>query len=314
MTTDSEGNTVDMRDPWEITQLYSEAGFMDTKTISWGHSQEAVGGKTWSGYKAVFDSSTGTWSFESDVTEGLTYTSVTPIVGGIYSADALVNVASLYDKLSGVCTAFYRLNGNCRDSVNIYDGIPNNITFVDGKIGRCAHTIGNNQYISLPNEVSVKGRTQVSYSGWCFIESAPNNDFYIITEVANSNGYARASLGVNTSLLPFVVARTVATGDTGSVQKVTGTSPVSTGTWYFLCSVFDLANGKITLYVNGVAVGSLNVTSSSLVDANPYRIRIFEFDNSGSGNIRVDEVGIWSKALSADEVSELYNNGAGKSL
>lgn len=52
--------------------------------------------KTWSGYKAVFDSTAGTWSFESDATEGLTYTNVTPIVGGIYSADALVIVSLLY--------------------------------------------------------------------------------------------------------------------------------------------------------------------------------------------------------------------------
>ena len=51
----------------------------------------------WSGYKAVFDSTAGTWSFESDATEGLAYTSVTPIVGGIYSADALVTVSMLYD-------------------------------------------------------------------------------------------------------------------------------------------------------------------------------------------------------------------------
>lgn len=117
---------------------------------------------------------------------------------------------------------------------------------------------------------------------------------------------------MNTSLLPFAGVRTVATGDSGSFQKVTSTSPMSTSTWYFLCAVFDLANGNITLYVNGVVVGSLNVTASSFVNANPYRIRIPEFDESGSGNIRVDEVGIWSKALSAAEVSELYNNGAGK--
>ena len=52
--------------------------------------------KTWSGYKAVFDSGTGTWSFESGVTAGLTYTSVTPVVGGIYSPDALVIVSLLY--------------------------------------------------------------------------------------------------------------------------------------------------------------------------------------------------------------------------
>lgn len=97
ITTDAEGNSVDQREPWEISQLYSEAGFMDTKTISWVVSEAATGAKTWSGYKAVFDSGTGTWSFESGVTAGLTYTSVTPIVGGIYSADALVTVSMLYD-------------------------------------------------------------------------------------------------------------------------------------------------------------------------------------------------------------------------
>lgn len=96
ITTDAEGNSVDQREPWEISQLYSEAGFMDTKTISWVVSEAATGAKTWSGYKAVFDSTAGTWSFESGVTDGLAYTSVTPIVGGIYSADALVIVSLLY--------------------------------------------------------------------------------------------------------------------------------------------------------------------------------------------------------------------------
>ena len=96
ITTDAEGNSVDQREPWEISQLYSEAGFMDTKTISWVVSEAATGANTWSGYKAVFDSTAGTWSFASNVTNGLAYTSVTPVVGGIYSADALVIVSLLY--------------------------------------------------------------------------------------------------------------------------------------------------------------------------------------------------------------------------
>ena len=32
--------------------------------------------KTWSGYKAVFDSTAGTWSFSDTVTEGLSYRSL----------------------------------------------------------------------------------------------------------------------------------------------------------------------------------------------------------------------------------------------
>lgn len=79
--------------PWEVTSWqnntspYAYPDLVLTPTDSTN---------TWSGYKAVFDSGTGTWSFESDATEGLTYTSVTPVVGGIYSADALVIVSLLY--------------------------------------------------------------------------------------------------------------------------------------------------------------------------------------------------------------------------
>lgn len=56
--------------------------------------------KTWSGYKAVFDSGTGTWSFESDATEGLTYTGLTPAVNKIYTADTTIQLA--YIKLAGI--------------------------------------------------------------------------------------------------------------------------------------------------------------------------------------------------------------------
>ena len=62
--------------------------------------------KTWSGYKAVFDSTAGTWSFEDTVTEGLTYTSVTPVVGRIYSADALVIVTSLWEGAPSYASIF----------------------------------------------------------------------------------------------------------------------------------------------------------------------------------------------------------------
>lgn len=50
--------------------------------------------QTWSGNKAILTD--GVYSFEENITEGLTYTSVIPAVGKIYSADALVCVKSLY--------------------------------------------------------------------------------------------------------------------------------------------------------------------------------------------------------------------------
>ena len=37
-------------------------------SVTWDVSQAVAGEQTWSGYKAVFDPGTGTWSFESDAT------------------------------------------------------------------------------------------------------------------------------------------------------------------------------------------------------------------------------------------------------
>ena len=51
---------------------------------------------TWTGYKAVFDAVTGTYSFEATVTSGLTYSVVTPAVGKVYADGALVK-AELYE-------------------------------------------------------------------------------------------------------------------------------------------------------------------------------------------------------------------------
>ena len=60
---------------------------------------------TWTGYKAVLNE--GFYTFEDTVTTGLSYTSVTPQVGSIYSADALVYVRSLYGTIPTDGLVFY---------------------------------------------------------------------------------------------------------------------------------------------------------------------------------------------------------------
>ena len=109
--------------------------------------------KTWSGYKAVFDSTAGTWSFEDTVTEGLTYTSVTPIVGGIYSPDALVTVSMLYDgtvTLPG-CVFYAELKDNTSE---LKSGqtltIPSSATFQTIGGVQCVQLNGTDQITFTP--------------------------------------------------------------------------------------------------------------------------------------------------------------------
>ena len=61
--------------------------------------------KTWTGYRAVLNE--GVYTFENTVTSGLSYTSVTPQAGKIYSQDALVYGANLYQGIPTDGLVFY---------------------------------------------------------------------------------------------------------------------------------------------------------------------------------------------------------------
>ena len=65
----------------------------------------SVGSGTWTGRKAVLTA--GVYVFESTETTGLTYSSVTPVVGNIYSADALVTVSYVYGQMPQNGLKFY---------------------------------------------------------------------------------------------------------------------------------------------------------------------------------------------------------------
>lgn len=120
----------------------------------------------WSGYKAIFDSGTGTWSFESDATEGLIYTGLTPVVNKIYTADTTIQLA--YIKLAGILNdetvkflLYPKSNGTLEDISTGGNGVTvtntgsvavenNRIVFGEGK----ALTIPAN---TLPNDIFVSG-------------------------------------------------------------------------------------------------------------------------------------------------------------
>lgn len=151
--------------PWDATSWITVAGSpLSGATVS--RSETTTSGSTWSGYKAVFDSGTGTWSFESDATEGLTYTGLTPVVNKIYTADTTIQIA--YIKLAGILNdetvkflLYPKSSGTLEDISAGGNGITvtntgsvavenNRIVFGDGK----ALIIPAN---TLPNDIFVSG-------------------------------------------------------------------------------------------------------------------------------------------------------------
>lgn len=85
----------------------------------------------------------------------------------------------------------------------------------------------------------------------------------------------------------------------------------STDTWYHIVATLPGGGSKVfTTYVNGVSVGDITFTGTP----NTVNSLICFGTNLGSDNYwsgSLDEVGIWSRALTADEVSQVFNSGRG---
>ena len=79
---------------------------------------------------------------------------------------------------------------------------------------------------------------------------------------------------------------------------------ISVNTWYFYTATFD--GNKIYLYVNGDLVNSTSVVGI-LNQNTSAKINIGRYSNGAwSANGTIDDVGMWNRSLSADEIDYLY--------
>jgi hypothetical protein len=102
----------------------------------------------------------------------------------------------------------------------------------------------------------------------------------------------------------------------GSGHDITSTTSVATSTWVYITCVYT---GSVQrLYINGVEEGTaLTYTMSgySRSTLSCFSLGAYQ-DTTGGGASNwysglIDEVGIWSRALTSTEITELYNSGSG---
>lgn len=83
-------------------------------------------------------------------------------------------------------------------------------------------------------------------------------------------------------------------------------SPVA-GIWFFLAAVHDAALGKINLYCNGVADFWVS-RSGGVVTGAPFRVGAQD-GVARYHNMRVDNVDLYKRMLSENEIIAMYNSG-----
>ena len=175
-----------------------------------------------------------------------------------------------------------------------------------GKFGNTGSWNASGDYVVGPASSTfiVTDNQAFSVSAWIYANAIGTTgsttiDNRIITIHRGSSAAATFSLGLGAS--NKLIGYSYNNG--GTELYLNSTATISTWQWYLVTATY---NGTcLQLYINGTATGSC--TNTYINAGGSYGIRIGNFDTT-TGFFRgyLDDMGVWSKALSANEVKEIY--------
>ncbi|MDO9208964.1 MAG: LamG-like jellyroll fold domain-containing protein, partial [Sulfuricurvum sp.] len=166
---------------------------------------------------------------------------------------------------------------------------------------------GATQYITLPSAVSTQLKTSASLSFWIKTTQPGDNTMWLapgITGVEQSGGGDDVFWGWLDATGHIGILK----GNTAGAQS---TNPINDGTWKHIVLTRDSTTGSVQVYVNGV----LNQTATSETgDVTTAFSRLGSIEDTGGTptyfNGSLDEVKVFSRVLSSDEVTAIYTNDA----
>ena len=227
------------------------------------------------------------------------------VVGGAGLASASVD----FNSLNSATVAYYTFDENTGTTAfdstpNEYDGTITGATWTTGKINS-GLSFDSGQYVRFEDE-DLKGLSSFSISLWIKPEILNNNNANIITNWQTSGNQRGYIFSLNQGR-PQVLLSDDGTfnGDYTTISSNT----ISNNKYYHLVMTFS--GGTATrIYVDGVLDGenTANVPNSIFSPNELVQINGRQTRDYVNGNI--DEVAIFDRALTSDEVSFLYAEGS----
>jgi hypothetical protein len=214
--------------------------------------------------------------------------------------------STLLDGLMG----YWKLDetsGNAVDSSgNGYTGTSSNITYTaSGKIGRCFTFNGTSTYVEFGDVCQPTDGLTISC--WVKVGSIPDS-----TVVIDNRGYDSKYFGYTITIYS-ANAWGYIIGDADQTADVyVSAANIHSDTWQHL--VVTWSGGTTVHYTNGVqgsgqsVSGPLSYNTGGYHEGLRFGIGLWDSDYYPGD---LDEVGIWSRALTNAEVSWLYNSNSG---
>ena len=199
---------------------------------------------------------------------------------------------------------WWPFNGNANDeSGNGNNGTVNGATLTTDRFGVAnkAYSFDGNDWITIANTISGQINNSVTISSWINVNSWFSNTYFPVlsnTDQTSTFGKFGCYLRNNGAWSHF-----------GNQETGFGTSYIL-NTWYHI--VFTIQNGIFSFYVNGQLIlsGPPCCTISGFGFNNNLPLLIGK-DTPGIteySNGKIDDIGIWNRALNDCEIQDLYNS------
>jgi hypothetical protein len=176
-----------------------------------------------------------------------------------------------------------------------------------GLLGNSATGFSDSNYLVTPSGLAPLDGSR-TYSAWVNFNS---------NEIGYQMIFSQGGTTDYQSTMPFYLEYNNAfsslfTVSTGAWTNLMVTNIVpEEGVWYHLVQTLDGSIGKF--YINGNVVASSEYSGSiPAPDIDRFLLGRFGGDNNYNLNGKLDEVGVWDRALFEAEIISLYNAGAGK--
>ena len=209
-------------------------------------------------------------------------------------------------RASGECSdivGYWQAENDAKDSADAHDGtLMNGATFTTGKVGQAFSFDGSDDYVSVSNA----SESIVGYNKSRSVELWFNLN---LLDSGTQRGIIEAS-NVPTEDRPlFLLAKkgnnVLSIYHGGNYRD--GTTVLSANQWYHAVYTFDAATNQVNLYLNGNLEFS-GVVDDAIIYHHPYIMIGTGFPNYFNGVI--DEVAIYNRALTTDEVLQHYTSSS----
>lgn len=183
----------------------------------------------------------------------------------------------------------------------------NTVASATGKIVNAGRYVSaNSESLTRANSADLStGDIDFTISAWVVVTTSTNVQRIILSKTESGPGDEYALYMVSSGNFAFFIA------NGASYRIVTNNTSIVVGNYYHVVCWHNAAGDTVNIRVNDSTTATQS-TGGTIPDSGGATFQIGSYRATQYWNGDIDEVGFWKKVLSASEITELYNAGAGK--